>query len=306
VMGQLRAAVRAYARLDLPPADLIRLLDDTVREISEDTIVTAVYAVYDPGEQTLAYANAGHLPPLVVEPGGRARRLLAGGPPLGAGQHGEISETVPLATATMLVLYTDGLVERRGSDLDAGIDRLARLVATSRAALGDLPAELVDGMLPDGPDDDVAILVCRANDETADHRVSRHDVGSDSGALSEARRFVSRTLDAWQISDALTFDVVLCVSELTTNAISHGARPIQLRMRKQRYHLLLEVRDSGKGVPSMRMSEPDEVSGRGLLIVSRVSERWGIRSGPSGKAVWAQFRLPAVDTGASTLTESAG
>jgi len=306
VMGQLRAAVRAYARLDLAPAHLIRLLDDTVREIIEDTIVTVVYAVYDPDEQTLVYANAGHLPPLVVEPGRQARRLLAGGPPLGAGQHGEISETVPLPTGTMLVLYTDGLVEKRGSDLDAGIDRLAGLAATSQVALGDLPAELVDGMLPDGPDDDVAILVCRANDESAEHDVSRHDVDGGPGALIQARRFVSRTLDAWQISEALAFDIVLCVSELTTNAINHGARPIQLRLRKQRHHLLLEVRDSGKGVPSMRLSEPDEASGRGLLIVARVSEHWGIRSGPAGKTVWAQFRLPSAETDSTSIAESAG
>jgi anti-sigma regulatory factor (Ser/Thr protein kinase) len=201
----------------------------------------------------------------------------------------------------MLVLYTDGLVERRGSDLDAGIDRLAGLVAGSQAALTDLPVQLVDGMLPDGPDDDVAILVCRANDESAEHRVARHDVGSDTGSLTEARQFVNRTLEAWQVSDSLAFDIVLSASELTTNAINHGARPIRLRLRKQRSHLMLEVRDSGAGIPSMRPSEPDEVSGRGLLIVSRVSERWGIRSGPAGKTVWAQFRVPSTDTDSSTV-----
>jgi serine phosphatase RsbU (regulator of sigma subunit)/anti-sigma regulatory factor (Ser/Thr protein kinase) len=294
VMGQLRAAVRAYARLDLPPAELIRLLDDTVRELSEDTIVTCIYAVYDPQAKTLVYANAGHPPPLTVDPVGDAQRLLAGGPPLGAGRHDEISETVPLSAGTLLVLYTDGLVERRGSDLDAGIDRLAKLVATSQAALTDLPAELVDGMLPDGPDDDVAILVCRANDESVDHRVAHHDVGSDARALADARRFVSRTLETWQLSDALDFDVVLSVSELTTNAINHGALPIRVRLRRQRHHVMLEVRDSGTGVPAIRQSEPDDVSGRGLLIVSRVCERWGVRSGPAGKTVWAQFRLPSV------------
>ena len=292
VMGQLRAAGRAYARLDLPPAELIRLLDDTVREISEDTIVTCVYAVYDPGEQVLTYANAGHLPPLVVEPGQRARRLIAGGPPLGAGTHGDIAETVPLRAGTMLALYTDGLVERRGSDLDSGIEKLADVLSATHAALVDIPSLLVERLLPDGPDDDVAILVCRANDDAiTEDRVARHDVGHESGALSDARRFVARTLDAWQVTDALTFDILLAVSELATNAINHGARPIQLRIRKQREHLLLEVRDSGVGVPSIQRSLPDDVSGRGLLIVSRLAERWGIRPGPAGKTVWAQFRL---------------
>ncbi len=197
----------------------------------------------------------------------------------------------------MLALYTDGLVERRGSDLDSGIEKLADVLSTSEAALADIPSLLVERLLPDGPDDDVAILVCRANDEAiTEDRVARHDVGHESGALSDARRFVARTLAGWLVTDALTFDILLAVSELATNAINHGARPIQLRIRKQREHLLLEVRDSGTGVPSIQRSLPDEVSGRGLLIVSRLAERWGIRPGPAGKTVWAQFRLSVTDS----------
>jgi serine phosphatase RsbU (regulator of sigma subunit)/anti-sigma regulatory factor (Ser/Thr protein kinase) len=295
VMGQLRAAGRAYARLDLAPAELLRLLDATVREVSEETIVTCVYAVYDPDERTLTYANAGHLPPLVVQPGQRARRLLAGGPPLGAGPHGDIAETVPLPSGSLLALYTDGLVERRGSDLDDGIDKLADVLATTVAPLVELPSLLVDRLVPEGPDDDVAILVCRANDEAAEDRVVRHDLGDDAGALAEARRFVGRTLTGWGVPDALGFDVLLAVSELATNAINHGSRPIQLRLRKQREHLLLEIRDSGSGVPSIQQSPADAVSGRGLLIVAGLAERWGVRPSPAGKTVWAQFRLPVED-----------
>ena len=86
VMGQLRTAVRAYARLDLPPADVLEHLDDVVRELGEVQIVTCIYAVFDPHDRTLQYANAGHLPPLLLVPGEGARRLTgAAGPPLGAG-----------------------------------------------------------------------------------------------------------------------------------------------------------------------------------------------------------------------------
>ena len=248
VMGQLRAAVRAYARLDLPPGVLIRLLDDTVREISEDTIVTCVYAVYDPAEQTLDYANAGHLPPLLVDAEHGARRLLLGGPPLGAGQHRSIDEQVPMALGTMLVLYTDGLVERRGSNLDAGIDaladaRLERGRRTRRSCRGCWRISL----LPDGSEDDVAILVCRASDEGAQQRTARHDVGQAAGSLGETRRFVSRTLEGWGVSDGSAFDILICVSELVTNAINHGAPPIQVRLHLHRDRLKLEVRDGGAG-----------------------------------------------------------
>jgi PAS domain S-box-containing protein len=292
VMGQLRAAVRAYARLDLSPAELLRLLDETVLEISQNTIVTCVYAVYDAAAQTLTYANAGHLPPLVVQPGQPTRRLLAGGPPLGAGRHGEVSETITLPSESLLALYTDGLVERRGRDLDTGINQLAAVIAKSRSPVAQLPTELVERLLPDGPDDDVAILVCRTTSESTPGRVVRHDLMSGSGALSEARRFATRTLEGWQVSDTLTFDILLVVSELTTNALNHGEPPIQVRLRRQRDHVLVEVEDGGTGVPSMRLSEPDEPTGRGLLIVSRLAERWGIRSRIAGKTVWARFRLP--------------
>ena len=69
VMGQLRAAVRAYARLDLTPADVLEFLDGVVRELGEVQIVTCIYAVYDPHDRTLVYANAGHLPPLLATEG---------------------------------------------------------------------------------------------------------------------------------------------------------------------------------------------------------------------------------------------
>ena len=198
----------------------------------------------------------------------------------------------------MLVLYTDGLVERRGSDLDTGIDALADLVSSTDVPLPQLPATLADRLLPEGPEDDVAILVCRASDEGAQQHTARHDVGQVSGSLGETRRFVSRTLEGWGVSDGSAFDILICVSELVTNAINHGGPPIQVRLHLHRDRLMLEVRDGGTGVPAMRLSEADEANGRGLLIVSRLAERWGIRPGTSGKTVWAQFVLNARQAGA--------
>ena len=77
IMAQLRASARAYARLDMRPADVLELLDGVVRDLGEDQLVTCLYAVYDPGDRTLTFANAGHLPPLLVTgfAGAAARRL---------------------------------------------------------------------------------------------------------------------------------------------------------------------------------------------------------------------------------------
>ena len=126
VMGQLRSAIRAYARLDLPPVDILEHLDAVVRDLGEDHIVTCIYAVYDPGERRLTYANAGHLPPLLRIPG-EPTRVLDGPtePPLGTGLPATRGAEVMLPPGSVLTLYTDGLVEDRDHDLDDGIARLS-------------------------------------------------------------------------------------------------------------------------------------------------------------------------------------
>jgi PAS domain S-box-containing protein len=169
VMGQIRAAVRAYARLDLPPADLLESLDGLVRDIGEDQIVTCIYAVFDPADQVLRFANAGHLPPIVATPEGDTR--LVGGdenPPLGIGAVNLRQHEVDLASNARVVLYTDGLVERRGEDLELGIETLARHVAELTGPVDGVPEELVAAMLPEGPDDDVAILVARVDEPSGE------------------------------------------------------------------------------------------------------------------------------------------
>ena len=188
VMGQLRAAVRAYARLDLPPADLLESLDGLVRDLGEDQIVTCIYAVFDPADRCLRFANAGHLPPIVVVPGGECR--LVGGdenPPLGVGPFNLTQHEVDLESDARVVLYTDGLVERRGEDLDLGIETLARHVAEMVGPVDGVPEELVAAMLPDGPDDDVAILVARVDPPSGEESLSqRLETERDGGGRGPA------------------------------------------------------------------------------------------------------------------------
>ena len=226
---------------------------------------------------------------------GAPTRLTAGGPPLGAGRHGEISETVVLPPGATLTLYTDGLVERRGSDIDAGIDRLAEVITTSQVPTAELPAALADALLPDGPDDDVAVLVCRATARPEGERRARHAVGPGDQALADARHFAAEALAPWDVSDATRFNVQLAVSELVTNAIRHGARPIEVQLVLHGRRLCLEVRDGGDGLPTLRRSGPDEGSGRGLLIVSTLADGWGVERARTGKTVWCEFDSAAPD-----------
>ncbi|WP_375500150.1 SpoIIE family protein phosphatase [uncultured Jatrophihabitans sp.] len=289
VMGQLRATVRAYARIELAPDVLMQLLDDAVRDIRPDMIVTCVYAVYDPTDQSFTYANAGHLPPLLVLPGEPVRRLTEGGPPLGTQQGWSSPETITLPTGAMLALYTDGLVERRGLDVGERIDLLAALLGSAPEDIDAIPAYLTEALLPGGPDDDVALLVARVSDRATDDRVMVMAVPDDVVEVGPARDRAAACITEWGGDDALAEDVRLIVSELVTNAVLHGEPPVQLRVRKGGRRLLIEVYDSAVSSPQLRRAAPNDNHGRGLLIVSMLSQRWGTRPTPSGKSVWCQL-----------------
>ncbi|MEU9133200.1 SpoIIE family protein phosphatase [Kitasatospora sp. NPDC048540] len=160
VMGQLRTAVRAYARLDLPPHEVMRLLDGLAMEIDANQIATCAYAVWDPATSSLTYASAGHLPFLLRCPEGTILRSEEqNGPPLGTGSGTHISHTLRLLPGTTGVLYTDGLVERREEDIDDGIELLARALGGAAGAPDVICARLLRAMgVTAEHDDDVAVL----------------------------------------------------------------------------------------------------------------------------------------------------
>jgi PAS domain S-box-containing protein len=290
-MGQLRAAVRAFAKLDLPPAEVLEYLDGIVSDLPGDQIVTCVYAVFDSTDQSLNLANAGHLPPLLVSADGATQRLDTAGPPLGAGYYGMPTEQVHLALGSTVALYTDGLVERRDRDLDLGILSLERVLAEHAAApLQQLPEVVVSTLLPDGSHDDVAILLTRVNAEPFESAVS-HRIAGDVPAVAEARRAVAAHLTEWQLPEEAVEEVVLMTSELVTNAFVHGRPPIDLRLRRTGSELVVEIRDRAVYRPRRRRAKDDDESGRGLQIVSVLADRWGSRANSTGKSVWFSVLL---------------
>lgn len=166
VMGQLRTAIRAYARLGLPGDVLMASLDGLVRDLFPEQVVTCAYAVFDPEECAVDIVSAGHLPPLVRSRTGECRRIVTEGhPPLGVGAAFEDPVHVILQPGDELLLYTDGLVERRSTDLETGIESLRERFARTDLDLVDVPDSLARQLLPlHGPDDDVAILLARVRD----------------------------------------------------------------------------------------------------------------------------------------------
>ncbi|MGV9560669.1 PP2C family protein-serine/threonine phosphatase [Streptomyces sp. NPDC003522] len=168
MMSQLRTALRAYAVDGGSPGVLLTRLHTFLHHLQPDLYATAVIARFQPGEQVLTWAAAGHPPPVLRGPDGRVRTLDAKpGAMLGIPLHQEIADhTVPLVPGSTLALYTDGLVERRAQGIDPGIERLAAALGSFRT--GALDADL-DGaadrilgpMLSDSErDDDVCLLLC--------------------------------------------------------------------------------------------------------------------------------------------------
>jgi PAS domain S-box-containing protein len=302
VMGQLRAATRAFAVLDLAPATVLHQLDELVTALEAIQLVTCVYAVFDPATGVLTAANAGHLPPLLLRDGSATRLPLESGTLLGLGDSRFSEQQIPLQPGDAVVLYTDGLVETRGSDLDEGIERLCQALSAS-APVGRTCATALRTMLavpaipdlPDGPeddadyDDDVAMLVLRATG----HRSGREPLILTLPARIEAPRQArdgARTAAlGWGLGHDVADTTALVVSELVTNAVLHTGSALTVRLRPADHVLHVEVLDDDSRPPRMRDPLDDEDSGRGLHLVEALSRRWGIRTLDTGKVVWSEI-----------------
>ncbi|NBM20020.1 SpoIIE family protein phosphatase [Streptomyces sp. GC420] len=299
VMGQLRTAVRAYARLDLPPHEVLQLLDGLAAEIDASQIATCVYAVHDPNEGKLVYASAGHLPILVRDEKGAVQRAAEPtGPPLGTGGWLHTSGSIALPPGSTAVLYTDGLVERRGEDIDEGVAALEKALSGATGT----PQVVCDRLLralgvAADHDDDVAVLVLQHPSRTGVDAELFHNAALDLlggvEAAPRARAFASGVLASWRFPVEL-FDLgVLAASELVANSLQHGTPPMRLRLRRTDRRLIIEVTDGDDHLPSRRRAEPADETGRGISIIDTVASAWGSRRTPGGgKAVWCEFELP--------------
>jgi serine phosphatase RsbU (regulator of sigma subunit)/anti-sigma regulatory factor (Ser/Thr protein kinase) len=298
VMGQLRAAIQAYAVMDLPPAQVLDQVNHLVCHLPREQIATCVYAVYDPSDGTVRWANAGHLPPALVAPDGTVTLLEADlGMPLGV--EGAIFADMarPMPENSRLLLYTDGLVETREQLLQ---DRLARL----RCVLGRMckpesavnvqegANRLAEEMLTGAEHDDVAVLYVEARPAATQKAVV--PLSPTLEAARAARQFTRQTMEDWGL-DKLTDPILQIVSELVTNAVEHARTPMELRLRRRPGTVLIEVADEDGRLARTTPTNNSDERHRGLVIVQTLSVRWGVRPTGAGKVVWAQVANPYED-----------
>ena len=296
LMGQLRAAVRAYAAQDLPPGELLGHLDGLVRGLAHDTLVTCIYAVYDPVEEALCFANAGHVPPLLRSDAG-VQLLDVGGVLLGAGDNYYEQSELEFAADAVLLVYTDGLVERRRRDIDEGINRLSQHLSTATGDLESMARELVEAHADRADEvDDVALMLVRPHPHQRP-QVATYDVVPHAAKVRDIRQFALDTLTEWGDLEHVADPVQLIVTELVTNVIRHATgHEAIVRLERHQDRLVVAVVDPDATPPRLTRAAPYDEGGRGLSLVEALADRWGTRHlSAGGKLVWCELATMPAD-----------
>nr|BFD80800.1 SpoIIE family protein phosphatase [Streptomyces sp. Xyl84] len=284
LMGQLRTNLRSLLTLGMPADEALWNLDRLVSQAEESPLATCLVLVYDPVSGRCTATSAGHPPPLVRFPDGSTSYLeVPPAVPLGVG--GVPFDTVDIdpPDGSLLVLYTDGLVQDGGCDVGGGMRWLRDTVRGHRGDVAALCDRLVGPPATGRREDDVALLVAQVRTLPRGDVVS-WDLAADPGAPRRARHLVGRQLAAWHLDDLVDITELL-VSELVTNAVRHGTPPITLRLLRLD-RLRCEVSDHGRMLPHMRLAGPADEGGRGMHIVSMLGCRWGADRTNDGKTVW--------------------
>ncbi|MDL5203596.1 SpoIIE family protein phosphatase [Streptomyces sp. ALI-76-A] len=322
-MGELRSAVRTLALLDLEPAEVLSALDEIARglgapggvqqatraarrpreaDLLEVYLATCVYAVYDSVTRRCTFANAGHLPPVLVEPGEDALMLdVPPGMPLGVGGEPFEEVEVELPEGALLALYTDGLVESRDHPLDEGLQAFVGALTDPSAPLEDVCDHVLNTLDSHHGEDDIALLMARVQGLPVDS-VGDWTLPREPRSVGRAREYARGQLLSWDL-EPLVDTTELLVSELVTNALRYGEGEIRLRLLLDRT-LVCEVWDSGLVQPRRRRARDTDEGGRGLQLVGLLSAAWGSRRTPRGKTVWFELPLPDGETGLTDPAEA--
>jgi anti-sigma regulatory factor (Ser/Thr protein kinase)/putative methionine-R-sulfoxide reductase with GAF domain len=292
IMGQLRSGLRAYALDGMSPGAVLARLSRLLRQIEAGRTATLVYLVLDPHGGTLTVAGAGHPPPLVSSASGEPQYLeLPNAVPLGAARHIHYDEEeFELEPGAVLLLYTDGLVERAGEPLDKGLERLVETVQRDYDDLEHLGDALVDVMLPEGPGgDDAALLIARAM-PLSDELVAQFPAEIES--IPVMRRLLARWLDEAGATRADVDDLSLACAEAAANSIEHayGLAPgvIELRAWTSNGGVKVAIRDFGNWrAPRGRHR------GRGLQLMEGLTDQVEVSRSDKGTTVELSRRIGA-------------
>ncbi len=295
VMGKLRSALRALAFVHDDPGDVLTALDRFALSTEGAPYSSVVYTVLDPVDGLLTYASAGHPPPFIVAPDG-STTFLDGGRATLLGANGSdarrSSAVVTLAPGSTLVLYTDGLVERRGESIQVGMDRIAvAAIGSSGDGLEGLADSLLEACLdPSGHADDVALLVLRL--ELPGSQVFARRVPARLEVLPPLRAQLRSWLKGLGIDQGAMNDVLLACGEACANAAEHAysggvTGDVAMEARIAGGEILVTIRDSGH----WRRAAVAGDRGRGQAMMRQLMDEVIVNTRLVGSSVFMRKRL---------------
>jgi anti-sigma regulatory factor (Ser/Thr protein kinase) len=288
LMGELRTALRVYGTEGLGAAEVVSGIARFVAARGMEYMATCAYATLDPERSVIVLANAGHPPPLVVSPGGARYIEQAVGPPLGAKRAHTYEETeVTLGPGEILLLYTDGLIERRGRRLSEGTSRLAAAAAAAPLEPELLCADVIREMLANGLDD-VAVLAMQNLAPVNGQLMITLSARAEQ--LIAVRRAIRRWLRDSAATSADVSAIVLAANEACSNAVEHAYGPgdatFEVRGERRDHVVEVTVHDSG----SWRAPRGKE-RGRGIALMRATMDEVEVVPGDAGTTVRLVRRL---------------
>ena len=286
IMSSMRQVIRGVAQVYADPVAMLDAADRTLKTEHPETFVTAFVGVFDPVARTLYYASAGHPAPLVRDRRGAVTTLDTSGLPLGLRVRGETAASTVLPESSLVVFYTDGLVEAE-HDIIGGLRRLARATARPEIADSSNPADaLYRAVLQNGNADDVVVLTLRLESavERSSYAMARphsrrwaFDTNDATAAHGARHSFVDALRDGGLRADRLD-TAELVFGELLGNVVRYAPGPIEIMFDWSDPTPVLHVLDRGPGftlapkLPSDLLSE----RGRGLYIVWSLTDDFNV------------------------------
>jgi PAS domain S-box-containing protein len=284
VMGQLRMAVRAYALEGHRPADIVAHADAVLRIVAPQELATIVYAEVDPASGRVGLVSAGHPPPIVIGADGARYLEPPRQPPIGVTRTSTYGElVVELDPGTTIVLYTDGLIDRRDIALDEGMERLLTAAGSDRGRpVEAVCRELIKALVPNEATDDIALLAMERLPVRAD--LFRFTMPAEPAELARMRRALAAWLRGVGVGPAEVNDLVLASAEACSNAIRHAYGPSAGTVEVEAYRddgaIELVVRDFGRW-----RQRRGPGGGRGLALIEALTPSMHIERGESGTVV---------------------
>jgi PAS domain S-box-containing protein len=284
-MGQLRSALRAYALDDVGPGEVLARLNRFQLLMGIDSMATAVLLELDPARGVARYANAGHPPPVLIGADGEPVYLDGvRSAPLGALEDARFAEAeIELGPGSTVVLYTDGLVERRGQSLDEGFSRLRDALRTGEPDPEALCESILGGTLGAATSDDDVTFVVANSPSTLGSRVALSLPGDPDG-LQSLRATLRRWLAEQEAVGALAAEVTMATNEAVQNAIEHahglGSEPFEIELEREGDDVVVSVRDRGRW-----RERSGGNRGRGLPLMRALMDDVVVDPGPRGTTV---------------------